>query len=1094
MGNEIQVRTVTAELLRAGPAHNQLLSPLTQYLGICDDGEAAIVTQPYEQAVFMERIKAMQYGDGSEEGARRTALRELGIEAARVLGAIPRLAGSLTADPAGPDTIVHLKLVLTPSELAALPFELAKVPIGPNSLTEAWLSLQANVPVVITRRTRNGPGMTTNWPLEPRVLFISADPEEVPFAEHRQELIQALEPLRRPDRDEPTTSADGRHEKFGSLLTILKNAAFEDVVAECAANRYTHIHILAHGSEDPDGGHKTFGLTLANELISAERLASAFNGVIGRAIHRPTVVTLATCDSGNVGSVMVPGGSIAHVLHQAGIPLVLASQVPLTKEGSVLVVRELYRGLLRCENPWVLMHGVRKTLHGRLGARCHDWASLVVYESLPAQWSEFIEQARYQFAKMATDAAFARVDRAVAESGNYDGLSQQLEQSLEWLPDSGRFRLECLGLRASSFKRRAQVEVDIAGRDRGGAKVGHAIQSVLYLQRALHFYEQATRGFLTSSETSAQRNAALHWVLTQQLSLLAVLGKDAPEGAAEMARMSAHACIEHQALDERAWAHGSLAELDLLSLDRSWPGEAGRSPFDTAREGARRHVREVIRLAHLLDQPFLIESTLRQFRRYVDWWGTKWLQDAVSSMSPDDSGARGAGPEAAADQSALRWQQTGLLELARELIALLDRRGAAERAEKDAKQRSPDAKPSGHTASHPAPAPQAPAPVPAEKPGHPAGMLAAPAQHAPPQHTGASGQAFVNIEMLPGGHGDCLWIEYGGGGAGKTSRVLIDCGTPHTFVPHLKPRLERQPADARHFELFVMSHIDSDHIGGAIPFMEAVGDLGVTVGDVWFNGWKHISKYGELGAKQGEMFSALVERNYWPWNIWRDGAAIVLDGPELPTCTLPGGMVLTLLSPTVDKLKDLAVKWKKEITALGAEPGQGERFLARTTVSTSTDVPALAAARFKPDAAANNGSSIGLLAEYGGKSVLLGADCHAPLLAASIKNLLRQRGQTKLKLDAFKIPHHGSQNNLNQELVELVDCDTYLISTNGDVFQHPDREAVARCIHFGGPSPRLIFNYSSKTNDVWARGDLRTQYGYSAVYPDADHAGVTVKL
>lgn len=53
MSDEIQVRVVNVELLRAGPAHNQLLSPLTQYLGICDDAEAGVVTQPYEHMVFL---------------------------------------------------------------------------------------------------------------------------------------------------------------------------------------------------------------------------------------------------------------------------------------------------------------------------------------------------------------------------------------------------------------------------------------------------------------------------------------------------------------------------------------------------------------------------------------------------------------------------------------------------------------------------------------------------------------------------------------------------------------------------------------------------------------------------------------------------------------------------------------------------------------------------------------------------------------------------------------------------------------------------------------------------------------------------------
>jgi hypothetical protein len=294
MSDDIQVRAVTVEMLRPGPAHNQLLSPLTQYLGICDDAEAGVVTQPYEHAAFLERMKAMRYDDGRDEGARRGVLRELGVEVARLLGSIPRLPGSLTSDPAGPDTLVHLRLVLMPSELATLPFELAKVPIGPNSCTEAWLSLQARTPVVITRRTRNVSAVGVKWPLRPSILFIAADPDDVPFEEHRRELLEALQPFMVPGRDDPQLSADGRREQFGQLLTILKNARFEEVVAECAKYRFTHIHILAHGDQDPASVHTTYGLVFDNTLISPDRLASAFTSLADTGIHRPSVVSLAT--------------------------------------------------------------------------------------------------------------------------------------------------------------------------------------------------------------------------------------------------------------------------------------------------------------------------------------------------------------------------------------------------------------------------------------------------------------------------------------------------------------------------------------------------------------------------------------------------------------------------------------------------------------------------------------------------------------------------------------------------------------------------------------------------------------------------------
>ena len=1053
-----------------------------------------MVTQPFEHAVFLERMKAMRYDDGADEGSRRSVLRELGIEAARVLGSIPRLPGSLSTDAAGPDTLVHLRLVLTPSELASLPFELAKVPIGPNNCTEAWLSLQARSPVVITRRTRNVSSLGVRWPLRPRILFVSADPDDVPFERHRSELLDALAPFRMPGRDEPKLSGDGRREQFGKLLTILKDARFEDVVAECAAHHYTHVHILAHGDEDRSSVHTTYGLVLDGTLISAERLASAFSSICDHAIRRPAVVTLATCESGNPGSVLVPGGSIAHVLHQAGIALVLASQVPLSKDGSVLVVREFYRGLLWAENPWVLLHRIRSTLHGLLGAASHDWASLVVYEALPADLVDQLEEARYQQAKAANNVSFERIDRAVEAAGAYGDHRAALEESLTRLPAQGRFAMESLGLRASSLKRLAQAEFRIALQPGCESPVQHALESAKHLHQALHHYELSVTGFMVDTGKPVQRVASLHWVLVQQLCLSAVLGKGAPEGTRETARMSALAYLEHPDPAEQAWAHGSLAEMALLALDNVQASSPRDAEFKRLRDEAHRHVRELIRLARRLDQPFIIESTLRQFRRYVDWWSTSLLKNVVISLDLDDRGNSGEAIDSAWLKRESGWVANGMAEVARELAEALDEKGAADRTAKAASRRYPTVAKAATAAAPPASATSSvtatSVPLPAQATSR-ITTLGVTGQTGRDVGTGAA-EAVLNIEMLPAAHGDCLWIEYGS--EGKISRVLVDGGTPETFEPWIKPRIEKLAKDDRHFELLVLTHIDADHVGGGIPFIRAASELGVTVGDVWFNGWKHIKQYGFLGAKQGEVFSGLLETNRWPWNAWMKGKAIVLTESELPSCTLPGGLVLTLLSPTPNKLKALAIKWKKEITALGLEPGQGDQFLARTTVTTSTDVPALAASPFSSDSAENNGSSITLLAEFGGKSVLLGADCHAPLLAESLKTLLKARGLKKLPLSAFKVPHHGSRNNLDETVMSLIDCRNYLISTSGKVFQHPDREAIARIIHFGGRSPQLMFNYASKVNEVWARRDLQQQYGYGAVYPEPGHDGLLVQL
>ena len=124
---------------------------------------------------------------------------------------------------------------------------------------------------------------------------------------------------------------------------------------------------------------------------------------------------MASCDSGNVGTVVRPGASFAHALHQGGVPLLVASQFPLSTEGSVPLVATLYSGLLWGGNPLLLLQEIRAELHARYTSRWHDWASLVVYEALPQALGEQLDRVRYFQSRRALDAALERIDRAVRE-------------------------------------------------------------------------------------------------------------------------------------------------------------------------------------------------------------------------------------------------------------------------------------------------------------------------------------------------------------------------------------------------------------------------------------------------------------------------------------------------------------------------------------------------------------------------------------------------------------------------------------------------------------------------------------------------------
>jgi hypothetical protein len=93
-----------------------------------------------------------------------------------------------------------------------------------------------------------------------------------------------------------------------------------------------------------------------------------------------------------------------------------------------------------------------------------------------------------------------------------------------------------------------------------------------------------------------------------------------------------------------------------------------------------------------------------------------------------------------------------------------------------------------------------------------------------------------------------------------------------------------------------------------------------------------------------------------------------------------------------------------------------------------------------------------------------------------------------------KVSHHGSRGNITPSFMKLIRCRTFLISTDGSRFGHPDDEAIETIV-FGceGP-PRLIFNYCPATNDKGADTSKEIARKFDAVYPPPGSAGIAVEL
>lgn len=360
---------------------------------------------------------------------------------------------------------------------------------------------------------------------------------------------------------------------------------------------------------------------------------------------------------------------------------------------------------------------------------------------------------------------------------------------------------------------------------------------------------------------------------------------------------------------------------------------------------------------------------------------------------------------------------------------------------------------------------------------------------------------MLEIELLPARYGDCIWIRFGS--KKKPRNILIDTGFKKTMEGFVE-RLESGPAKDAVFDLFVLTHIDADHIEGGVSLLASDVVTKKRFKRIWFNGWKQLEaaggKHPELGALQGEYFSALIRKKQILHNDQKTVTALaapimVPATGKLPSTTIDG-FKITLLSPTAQQLKKLHAHWKDGLKGK-LKPGDEIKALELLAEDShygpldtlgGLDVAKLAARKFQEDTAKANGSSIAFVAEYEGKTMLFGGDAFPGVLDASLRRWKPKA--SVIELDVFKLPHHGSKNNLSPSLAERIACRHALFSTDGTKFKHPDDACVARLVASNAARKKpvemtLHFNYPSVRTKPWGTATMTGKYGYDVNYGTA---------
>ena len=380
------------------------------------------------------------------------------------------------------------------------------------------------------------------------------------------------------------------------------------------------------------------------------------------------------------------------------------------------------------------------------------------------------------------------------------------------------------------------------------------------------------------------------------------------------------------------------------------------------------------------------------------------------------------------------------------------------------------------------------------------------------------------IHFLPAMAGDCFVLEFV-----NKECIIIDCGFKSTYTEYLRPLLIELRDKGCWITLLLITHIDQDHIEGAIALLEENGQANnpnvIPIYNVWFNGFfntllkrsefsqriralseeqKQIKENilndllmqvqgesQEISAKYSMSFEELCLKNGYCLNFqFLDGTVkrIDINRSQVLTRSIPiGACNLVVLSPNDKELDKLADTLNLEmIRNFGVDYAisedshfmklfelfmehEAERINREEFISATNENLEnwLGTSSMAPMNAINR-ASIVVEIQYKDLKMLFTGDSDSALWYEYLEE----------KYQVIKLSHHGTAYP-NRALLNHSRADVLLISTNGGRGKrHPEKETLAQAILAGNKV--LYCNYDIPQQDILEK--LQKKYGYYIVY------------
>lgn len=397
----------------------------------------------------------------------------------------------------------------------------------------------------------------------------------------------------------------------------------------------------------------------------------------------------------------------------------------------------------------------------------------------------------------------------------------------------------------------------------------------------------------------------------------------------------------------------------------------------------------------------------------------------------------------------------------------------------------------------------------------------------------------IKLNIYPALSGDAFLIEFS-----NKKNFIIDMGFNETYKNYIKSDLETIKSRNQVIDLLVITHIDEDHIDGAIEFLKENKDSRrpkvVDIMEVWHNSYRHlqlnksienrissveksifdeirkrdnsrpknkVNEVKEISAEQGSTLASYIYGYNYNWNSLFEYNAICVENKSDVHID---GVYIELISPNEKKLKSLSRKWisflnsKKFDFRLTDEQVFDDAYefyirslcdfdvnefseISKTNVK--FDIEKLKNEKAnKSDYSASNGSSISFRCSYENKHMLFLGDCHENILQEYLLSLKEKDiNEGPLYFDVIKIPHHGSIRN-NSKWINLVRAKYYIFSTDSKSHpEHPSIGVVCNIISMNKNSDdkiHLVFNYKVDLIKFIDNPTLKKIYNYDIIYQE----------